>query len=131
MNFRTTFEGNMYDEKDSPVTRGWVISQSVGWKGEKSPVQADFYAAYFNTDDYNTRIYSNEKNMLYSYSIPSFYGEGIRITTVFRYYLTRKIYLSVKAAWVRYYDRSVIGSGLEEIDGRDKIDLQAQISWKF
>ena len=131
MNFRTTLEGNLYDEKVATVTRGWVVSQSAGWKSEKSPVQADFYAALFKTDDYNTRIYSNEKNMLYSYSIPSFYGEGIRLTSVGRYYFTQKIYFSLKAAWVHYYDRNTIGTGLEEIEGSDKFDLQAQISWKF
>jgi len=131
LNFRTTLEGNVYDETVSPVTRGWVLSQSVGWKGPNSPVQADFYAAYFKTADYNTRIYSNEKNMLYSFSIPSFYGEGVRVSSVLRYYFTKKLYFSLKAAWVHYDDRSTIGSGLEEIFGHDKVDLQSQISWKF
>ena len=131
MSFRTTFEANIYDEKVSPVTRGWVISQSAGWKSEQSPIQADFHAAYFNTDDYNTRIFSNEKNMLYSFSIPSFYGEGVRLSAVIRYYFTKNLYFTLKSAWVHYYDRSVIGSGLEEINGRDKFDLQSQLCWKF
>ena len=131
MDFRTTFEGNRYDENVPSATIGWVISQNIGWKGIRSPVQADFFAAYFHTDDYNTRIFSNEKNLLYAYSIPSFYGKGIRMATVLRYYFTKKIYFSLKAAWVHYDDRSIIGSGLEQIDGHDKFDLQAQISWKF
>ena len=131
MTFRTTFEENVYDEKVIDATRGWVISQSVGWKGVDSPLQADAFVAYFKTDDYNTRIYSNEKNMLYSFSIPSFYGEGIRLTTVLRYNFTKNFYFSMKAAWAYYYDRNIIGSVLEEINGRDKIDLYAQISWKF
>ena len=131
MNFRTTFEGNMYDERVASTTRGWVVSQSAGWKGLQSPLQADFFAAWFKTDDYNTRIYSNEKNMLYSFSIPSFYGEGIRLATVVRYNFTKNFYFSMKAAWAHYYDRETIGTGLEEIVGRDKIDLYSQISLKF
>jgi hypothetical protein len=130
MSFRTTFESNMVDDQSSDA-HGWVISQSAGWNGANVPLQADFYVAYFKTDDYNTRIFSNEKNMLYSFSIPSFYGEGMRLSTVLRYNITRKLYFSMKAAWVRYYDRELIGSGLEEIEGRDKIDLYAQVSWKF
>ena len=129
--FRTTFEGNIYDENVSQVTRGWVISQSAGWKSEKSPVQADFFIAYFKTDNYNTRIYSNEKSILYSYSIPSFYGEGIRLISVLRYNITPKIYFSMKIGWAHYYDRNTIGTGLEAIDGSNKVDLQTQISWKF
>ena len=131
MNFRTTFEANVYDEKVTSVTRGWMISQSAGWKGIDTPLQADFFAAVFKTDDYNTRIYSNERNMLYSFSIPSFYGEGIRLSTVVRYSFTNYFYFSLKAAWAHYYDRNTIGSGLEEINGRDKIDLYSLISWKF
>ena len=131
MTFRTTFDGNEYDENVSSVTRGWVISQNAGWKSANVPVQADIFAAYFNTDDYNTRIFSNEKNMLYAYSIPSFYGEGVRLSAVLRFYFTPKLYFSLKTAWVHYYDRNIIGSGLEEIDGNNKFDLQTQISWKF
>ncbi len=131
MTFRTTIEGNLYDEPATKETKGWVISQSVGWKVPQSPLQADFYAAYFKTDDYNTRIYSNEKNMLYSFSIPSFYGEGIRIATVARCHIARKLSFSLKAAWVHYFDRNTIGSGLEEITGSNKFDLYAQVSWKF
>jgi sRNA-binding carbon storage regulator CsrA len=131
MIFRTSIEGNIYDDNKSSSNRGWVISQSIGWKKTNSPVQADMYAAYFHTDDYNSRVYSNEKNMLYSFYIPSFYGEGIRLSTVLRYNFTKKLYVSVKAAWAHYYDREIISSGLEEIEGRDKIDLYAQLRWKF
>ena len=131
MTFRTTMEGNVYDDKNSPSGRGWVISQNMSWKKAEHPVQADLFAAYFNTSDYNTRVFSNEKNMLYSFSIPSFYGEGIRLTAVLRYNFTKNVYISAKAAWTHYYDRDVIGSDLEEIKGRDKIDLYAQLRWKF
>jgi hypothetical protein len=128
---RTTIEGNIYDDNASSLGRGWVVSQNVGWKKAESSVQADAYIAYFNTTDYNTRIYSNEKNMLYSFSIPSFYGEGIRLSAVIRYNFTPQFYLSVKAAWTRYYDRDLIGTGTEEIEGRDKTDLDVQLRWKF
>ena len=131
ISFRTTFEGNMYDNNMNSVSRGWIISQNMSWKNTNSPIQADIFAAYFNTNDYNTRIYSNEKNMLYSFSIPSFYGEGVRLSTVFRYNFTKRLYVSAKAAWTRYFDREVIGSGTEEIEGRDKVDLYAQLRWTF
>ena len=131
MTFRTTFESNVYNDNISSTSHGWIISQNASWKKAESPVQADMYAAYFNTSDYNTRVFSNEKNMLYSFSIPSFYGEGIRLTAVLRYNFTKNLYISAKAAWTHYYDRDIIGSGLEEIEGRDKIDLYAQLRLKF
>ena len=131
MTFRTTLEGNFYNDNRTPESSGWIISQNMSWKKSNSPIQADMYAAYFKTSDYNTRVYSNEKNMLYSFSIPSFYGEGIRLTAVLRYNFTKNMYISAKAAWAHYYDRDIIGSALEEIEGRNKIDLYAQLRWKF
>ena len=131
MTFRTTLEGNVYDDNTSPSGQGWVISQNASFKKADSPIQADLFVAYFNTSDYNTRVFSNEKNMLYSFSIPSFYGEGVRLSVVMRYNFTKNLYISAKAAWTHYYDRDIIGSGLEEIEGRDKIDLYAQLRWKF
>jgi hypothetical protein len=131
LSFRSTFEWNQYSDQATPDSTGWVVSQSLGWKSTNSPIQADFYAAYFHTDNYYTRIYSNEKNMLYSFSIPSFYGEGIRLSAVIRYYFTKKLSFSMKAAWAHYYDRTTIGTDQEMIEGRDKIDLYAQLSWKF
>jgi hypothetical protein len=131
MTFRTTIEGNVYDEYVSSAERGWVVSQNAGWKNPDSPLQIDAYAAYFNTTDYESRIYSNEKNMLYNFSMPFFYGEGIRLSTVLRYNFTSKLYLAVKAAWTHYYDRNTIGSDTEEIKGHDKTDLSAQVRWKF
>lgn len=131
LTFRTTLEGNISDDKASPPSQGWVIAQSGGWKNTKSTIQGDFYAAYFHTDDYNSRVYAGEKNMLYSFSIPSFSGEGVRFSTVWRYNFSRDLYLSVKAGWTRYFDRDTIGTSTETIEGRDKIDLYAQIRWKF
>jgi hypothetical protein len=131
MSFRTTYETNFYSDEATSTKRGWVISQNAGWKYANSSIQADIYAAYFNTDDYNTRIYSNEKNMLYSFSIPSFYGKGVRLASVIRYNFTSNVYLSAKAAWTHYNDRELIGTDLEEIEGRDKIDLYVQLRWKF
>ena len=131
MTFRTTVEGNVYEDKVSPNSRGWVFSQNASWKKDNSPIQADLYAAYFNTFDYNSRVYSSEKNMLYSFSIPSFSGEGLRFSAVLRYNLTKNLYISAKAAWTHYYDKDIIGTDQEEIEGRDKIDLYALLRWKF
>jgi hypothetical protein len=131
MTFRTRIEGNVYDEYAASRSRGWVISQNAGWKNTNSPVQVDAYAACFNTTDYNSRIYSNEKNMLYTFSMPSFYGKGTRLSAVLRYNFNPQLYLSVKAAWTHYFDRDTIGTETEAIEGRNKTDLYVLLRWKI
>ena len=108
-----------------------MVSQSVGWKPRKDRIQLDLYAAWFHTDDYDTRIYSYEKNLLYSFYTASFYGEGTRLTLVGRWNLTRQLALQAKWAWTHSFDREEIGSGLELIEGSDKIDLYLLLRWKF
>jgi hypothetical protein len=129
-NLRTTFEHSFY-ENSTTADKGWLISQNGGYNNSEKPFKIDVSATYFNTDNYNSRIYSYEKNLLYSFYIPSLYGKGIRLSSVIRYDFSRNFYLNLKVAWSHYYDRDVIGTGLEEIEGNDKIDISTQIRWKF
>jgi hypothetical protein len=129
-NLRTTFERSFY-ENSMISNKGWMISQSTGYNHSEKPFKVDIFAAYFNTDDYNSRIYSYEKNLLYGFYIPALYGKGIRFSTVLRYDFSKNFYLNLKVAWSHYYDRDFIGSGLEEIEGKNKTDIYAQIRWKF
>jgi hypothetical protein len=141
---RTAFDWSVFDEemrtaaglqtlpnKANEVSRGWMISQSIGWKPSTLPLQADLYVSWFNTDDYSSRIYSYEKNLLYAFSSPSFYDKGTRLSAVIRLNLTKKLYISTKIGWTHYFERETIGSGLETIEGKNKTDLDLMIHWKF
>jgi hypothetical protein len=108
-----------------------MVSQSIGWRTPQSPLQADLYLAYFHTDDYFSRIFAYEKNLLYVFNSPSFYDKGTRLSTVIRYFLTKKLSVSTKFGWTHYFDRETIGSGLETIEGRNRTDLELMIHWKF
>jgi len=72
-----------------------------------------------------------EKGLLYSFSIPSFYGKGERFTFNARYEWGKHIILQAKYALTHYRDREVISSGLEEIKGSMKSDLYMQVRLKF
>jgi hypothetical protein len=128
---RTAIDFSVFDETRKQKSRGWMVSQSIGWKSPQIPLQADLYLAYFNTDDYATRIYAYEKNLLYVFNSPSFYDKGTRLSTVLRYFLTKKLSISTKIGWTHYFVRETIGSGLETIDGSNKTDMDLMIHWKF
>ena len=128
---RTSVDFSIYSEEQGRESRGWMVSQRLGWKSPKIPLQADLYFAYFNTDDYYSRISAYEKNLLYVFNSPMFYDRGIRLSTVMRYFLTKKLSISIKIGWTRYSDRETIGSGLEIIEGRNRTDLDLMIHWTF
>ena len=105
--------------------------QSVGWKSVDIPVQTDFYVAGFHTDNYRTRIFSYEKNILYAFNMPSFYGKGVRLALSFRWDIVKQLSFSAKFGYTYYADRDVIGTDLEEIEGHMKADVYTSLRWKF
>ena len=120
---------NAYQHKDP--SKGFLIKQSIGYKFPKLPLQLDASVALFKTDDYASRITVYEKSLLYSFSMPSFYGEGERFSFNTRYELNKHIVLQGKYACTHYRDREVISSGLEQIEGNLKSDLYFQVQFKF
>ena len=127
---RTSADGIFYKESEQK-SKGWMVAQTVSWKPLSIPFQTDLYAALFRTDDYQTRIYSYEKNILYAFNMPSFYGKGIRLAVSVRWDILKRLSLSAKWGYTHYTDRNVIGTDLEEIAGNKKMDLYALLRWKF
>ena len=108
---------------------GYMLSQSVGcqrrqWKGGVS-------GGYFHTTGYASRLYVYERSPRYNFSYPAFSGEGIRLTLMVQASPTSHLTLTAKAGFTRYFDRSTIGSGLQQIDGASQTDLDVQLRWKF
>lgn len=128
---KTSADGVVYEEKGTEASKGLMLAQSLGWKPMTYPFQVDLYASWFHTDDYSSRISSYERNILYAFNMPSFYGEGIRLAASLRWDIGKYLSLSAKIAHTHYNDRNVIGTDLEEINGSDKTDLYTLLRWKF
>lgn len=108
---------------------GWMGSISGGLRSKAWQLYAT--AGYFHTDDYNTRIYLYEQGMLYSFGFPSYYGEGIRYALMARATLSPQLQLNAKVGTTNYFDRNVIGSGLQQINHSSMTDVEIQIKWKL
>ena len=86
---------------------------------------------YFHTMGYDSRLYVYERGPLYSFSFPAYYGEGLRLHLLAQVSIGRSLSLTAKLGYTRYFDRSTIGSGLQQIDGPSQTDLDLQARWKF
>lgn len=127
---RTTADLAHYSEKNFPSENGSMLSQNIGYRG-KGPFAGDFYLAFFDAESYEVRLYSYEKNLLNSFYMPSFYGQGIRLAFSAKFAATRSLNLSMKAAHTRYLNRETIGTGTELIEGDSRTDLYFYLRWKF
>jgi hypothetical protein len=127
---RTAVDVCIYDEVQGKESRGLAFSQSLAWN-PSARLQADFSLACFRTDDYDSRISSYEKKLLYVYNSSFLYGEGFRCSALVRYFLIERLALSLKIGWIHYTDRDSIGSDLETIAGKNRTDLNLMLRWRF
>ena len=128
---KTAVDGVIYQELNQADSKGYQCSQSVAWRPNKIPLGVDSYFAWFHTDDYDSRVSSYEKNILYAFQMPTFYGKGFRLALTVSLDLGKRLSLFAKLAHTHYLDRDQIGSDTEQIEGSNKTDLYALLRWKF
>jgi hypothetical protein len=63
---------------DPSGNKGTLLLQDVIYKFRKYPVSVWFRYCLFKTDGWDSRIYTYENDLLYSFSIPALSGEGSR-----------------------------------------------------
>ena len=98
-------------------TRQWLrLNGGVGW---------------FHTDSYDSRLYLYENGPLYTYSMAQFYGEGIRYWLMARAGIGKRLTLTAKIGVTDYFDRAVIGSSYQQVEGSSLTDLDLQVRWKW
>lgn len=120
------FAYTSYKEK----SMGWMVSQSAHYSFMKG-LKADASFGYFNTDSYDSRVYSYEKGMLYSFYFPSFYGHGIRCALVASYDFMKIFTLTAKIGTTKYFDRNQIGSSYQLIAHSSATDLELQLRMRL
>ena len=114
---------------DYSTDMGYAVSQQAAW--QHGPFRLNLGMAYFRTDSYDSRLYVYEQGPLYSFSFPALAGHGIRYAAMARLNLGRRLALTAKVSVADYFDRAVIGSGLQQIDGSSQTDLYLQLRYKF
>jgi hypothetical protein len=85
--FRTAVDAVRYLDALPRPSHGFAFSQTLAWHPAK-PVHVDLYAALFHTDDYNSRLFSYEKQLLYNFQVNSLYGHNLRLSALLRWDIT-------------------------------------------
>jgi len=116
---------------DKEKSDGFLIFQEISYNSTNSRLNGSFRYINFNTKDYDSRIYTYEKDVRYTFSIPSFYGKGNRFYLMLAYQFSDGIIARLKYSQTNYLDRETIGSGLDLIEGSTKSELRFQLQIKF
>lgn len=124
-------EWSYYRNGSSKAENGFLIYQDINFKMLSFPLSFNARLAIFKTDSYNARIYAYENDVLYSFSIPAYYNNGIRWYLTLHYGITRNIDVWVRASQTSLFDVNTIGSGLDAIHHNHKTEIKAQLRLKF
>jgi len=116
---------------DSERSKGLLVYQDLVYKIKKIPLKLSIRYAVFDTDNYDTRLYAYENDLLYLFSIPSYYGKGVRTYLMAKYDIGKQIDLWVRWGMFSYAHTSEISSGLEKVEGSLKSDIKVQLKIRF
>ena len=128
--FKTRFEWVNYFYGDDK-SRGILFFQDLKFRLRRIPMT--FYGRYalFDTDNFDSRIYAYENDLLGVFSIPSYYYQGIRTYLMLKYDIGRRVDLWLRWGIFSYANRDTISSGLEEIQGSERTTIKAQLKIKL
>ena len=131
VSLRTRLESIDYVRGSSPLEHGFLIYQDVVHRPLKSMFEFSGRIALFATDSYNARIYAYENDLIGLFSIPPYYGRGMRWYGMVRATPLRRVDVWVRyGAWI-YNGQDRISSGLQEISGNLRSDLHLQVKFRF
>ncbi|MFA5045761.1 MAG: hypothetical protein WC542_07515, partial [Paludibacter sp.] len=130
--FKNTLEGNLVRQADDAPTYGIIASQDLSYSFFTIPLAIDVRYQFFDAVNYENRFYSYEKDVLYAFSIPMYFGLGSRYYLNLRYNLNKSLSIWFKIAQTVYADdRESLSTGNETIYGNRKTDIRFLLKWNF
>src|SRR5690606_34506716 len=111
-------------KKTEPQSFGFLAYQDINYHPFNSSFSGSIRFTLFETEGFDTRIYSYENDVLYGYSIPALQNRGIRFYVNGRYTLKKGLDFWLKYSQTKYNNLEEIGSGLELIEGNKKSEIR-------
>ena len=124
-------ESVWFGKKEKAAEQGFLLYADVSFKPLLKPFAANIRLQYFETEGYNSRLYAYENDVLYSFSIPVYYGKGYRYYINVNYDINRSVTLWARIAQYYYPEKNVIGSSLDQINKKQKSEVKMQMLIKF
>jgi len=130
--FRNIIEAKFSQNNYSGWKYGLTSLQDISYSFRQIPLHIDLRYQFFDAVDYDNRFYTYEKDILYAFSIPMYYGTGSRYYFNIKYDVNSQLSLWFKFAQTAYTDgRETISSGNEEITGNRKTDIRFLLQFEF
>lgn len=111
--------------------QGFLIYQEAVWTAGSIPLSLAARYALFDTDTYDERLYTYERDLRYSFSIPAYYYNGQRVYLMIKYSPYPWADLWIRYAATFYANAESVGTGPDASQGNTRSDIRAQLLLKF
>jgi Helix-hairpin-helix motif len=129
LSWRTRVQGGTYTYEGFPTSKGWLVLQELNADWGKFSINTRLSA--YNSDDYDSRQYAPERDVLYVVSMLAYYERGFRNYVLLQYTPTKHLDLWFKISRTDQPDRQKLGSSGDEIATNHRTDLRLQARWRF
>ncbi len=122
---------------------GLILYQDLMYRPKFSPLSLTSRFMVFDTDGYDSRIYTYENALLYEFLIPAYFHQGIRYYLNLNYRLNKSLTAEIRITQTKYAKadqikdpltnryRIAIGSGNEQIIGNSRTELKVQLRYRL
>ena len=129
--FKNRIDYATYQKEFEEKENGFMIYQDILYRPDRFPLEVTFRYALFDTDSYDSRIYTYENDLLYSFSVPAYFDKGQRIYLMLKWRIYNRINMWFRVARTMYTNRSTVGSGSDLIEGNHKTEVKVQLQFKL
>ncbi|MBX2814520.1 MAG: helix-hairpin-helix domain-containing protein [Saprospiraceae bacterium] len=131
LELRNRIEFSYNNTSPNATSKGLLLYQDVIFRSMNSPISFTARVAYFDTDDFASRIYAYENDVLHSFSIPAYYHQGFRYYGNLRWKASRNLVLEFRWEESRFHHLDQISTGHEAILGRVRSRFKFQMRYGF
>lgn len=129
LTLRTRLQGGAFAYAGASASRGFALVQDATYNRNRWHLSGR--VALFGTDDYDSRQYVYERDVLYVFSFPAYYDRGIRHYLLLQYEASRHLDLWLRWARTDLINQPTLGSDLDETSVPHKSELKMQARWRF
>ena len=128
LKLRTQADG-VISQQEGTNSKGIMVSEHATWSWRF--LKTDAHIGWFHTDDYNSRLYQYEASVRYDNGFPMYYGQGVHYALMLRGQLSSRLSATARIGVTKYFDRSVISSGLQQVNRSSMTDLWLQLYYQL
>lgn len=110
--------------------KGILMYQDLAFSFRKPQLSLHLRVAYFDTDSYEERLYAYENDVYYTFTIGSYYYQGMRAYLMLRYKI-QNFSVWFRVSRTHYLNKHDISSGLTYIDKPHKTEVRVQGMYRF